>query len=471
MPRPRKALPPQSPSDPNQVVDYIAKAKALVAKAGSQKRKSDDDDGAKATPATKPKSCVVTAPATEAPKAIPAKVVAAPPPPTRVRGKSPANEAAAVSVAKPMPAVVTPTAPPAKATGVPALPVPCPGPKVCPPPPKADSPGGSSSSSASDRTREVLLKAKAAKLAAQGKATPAPKVTPVPKPAVPKACSAETSPTEPRDVYATPPPKQNTFASPKSTTPVAPMKKLDSYESDDFCCSQRDYYGRKGQSWWGNHSGWDRYPYHNWYYDHSKSRYVFTHGPESWVWDGPWEKNWWENNHEDAGESPTNTPDATNDDRTRDDAIWHALTERRPSTIATSPGEEVPMTPGSDVIMAFPPDDERQDVTEPPDATSLETPDAHAAENNEVHAAENNEVHAAEPSVPEELIAAETPTAPEVDSHGDRAKEAPAAGEDNKWRCDKHGKLLNPEALYMRFFTVAFEVTWLHETTQHFAQS
>jgi hypothetical protein len=182
-------------------------------------------------------------------------------------------------------------------------------------------------------------------------------------------------------------------------------------------------------------------------------------------------KYWWENNHEDAGESPTNTPDATNDDRTRDDAIWHALTERRPSTIATSPGEEVPMTPGSDVIMAFPPDDERQDVTEPPDATSLETPDAHAAENNEVHAAENNEVHAAEPSVPEELIAAETPTAPEVDSHGDRAKEAPAAGEDNKWRCDKHGKLLNPEALYMRFFTVAFEVTWLHETTQHFAQS
>ena len=444
MPRPRKSLPPQSPSDPNQVVDYIAKAKALVAKVSAQKRKSDDGDGAKATPATKPKACVVSAsPPTEAPKAIPAvhaKVVAAPPPPTRVRGKSPANETVPVAAAKPKPAVAPPSAPPAKASGLPA---PCLGPKVCPPPPKADSPGASSASSAFDRTREVLLKAKGAKLTAEGKATPPPKVNQVPK-AVPKVSSGETNPAEPKDVYVTPPPKQSNFASPKSTTPVAPMKRLDSYESDEFCCSQREYYGRKGQSWWGQHSGWDYHPYHNWYYDHAKGRYVFTHGPEAWVWDGPWEENWWETNNEEANQSPEDSPDASNGDR-----VWNALAHRKPSTIATSPGEDAPMTPESEVVTTFPPDVSAEQ--EASDSTSHGTPvhesDACAPETNEAHEPEPSDSVPAEPAPP-----AETPHVPEAGSHVARAKEAPAAGEDNKWRCDKHGNLLNPEALYMRFY-------------------
>ena len=222
----------------------------------------------------------------------------------------------------------------------------------------------------------------------------------------------------------TPPPKLS-MRSPGSTPPPPPVPKSDapqvgsgekekevpdtspeSVSSESLvCCSQREYFGRKGQSWWG--PGHHDYPAESWFWDPYKNRYVVTQGDRCWFeYPEEWGQSWWDRSCSDQDpsdfeeclkqldESPkdTNTPPGGDDDNVRD-----ALVTRKPTVY--SPESPMEVEPGLN-----------EEASEGP---------------------------AGEPDH-------------ETETPGDSARSKP--GKSEAWRLDKKGNPISPEALYMRFY-------------------
>ena len=376
MGRPKKVVPPPPPqalANPNAAQDYLAKARALVAQT---KRKNDTDVTADEPVRVKAKPVVTPEPSSSPPKACAM-------PSVRVRGKSPGRISASPPAKAPPVASRTVTS--GKAS--PAVP-----PKPAAPakaPPAAPPTGAvtTEASSAFDRVKDVLQKAKdkrvsleaaCAKPAAPAVAANAPQIPPKAAPGLsikpppqkavsreslqsslaetpkapskactePKAPSKDTSspmeldtpPVKAPAVPPTPPNTASTSATSLVTSPVAPKKLWGETEEEPWYNSQRDYFGSRGESWWGN---WDSYGGPTWYYDSWKNRDVYCWGPESWVVD---RQSTWDYGSGDATTpvpSPAGTEEAPGDVRS-------TLANRMPSRLSVTTSSEAAETPDGD---------------------------------------------------------------------------------------------------------------------------
>eukprot|EP00435_Cladocopium_sp_Y103_P042867 s1915_g11.t5 len=396
MGRPKKAPPVLPKASMTPVHDILAKARALVDASG--KRKVADES-------TTPRPCVskakVSAPA---PVTSPQVVKACPPPPVkRVREKSSEPCTAAKSKGIVMKAVPMPTKangnPPAKEgivmkavpmppktsetpPGMKAVPTPAKAKSGLPPPPKTSSPSvsepnesppttASTSSSASQRTQEHLAKAKQLRLAKEndGEGAP-PKPDDVPDPPM--------SPVRKLGDF-----EDNGDGTPDEETGFKKCKTDATWEYDeygaDFACSQREYYGRQGKSWWRD-DGWENQWGKNWYWDPYQNRYVWTHGSRSWTTDSFWSEP------SEAPQTPVGSPQSVE--------VHTKLAARQP--------------------------------TQPDLGTPARTEAA-------------SDTPGSKPGPGQEQDAAQ-----EVESDDDSGAES--------WRRDKYGNVLNPNALYMRFY-------------------
>ena len=376
MGRPKKAPPVLPKASMTPVHDILAKARALVHQAA--KRKVGDDS-------TTPQPCVykakVSAPA---PLNPPQLVKACPPPPAkRVREKSSEPPTAAKSTGIVMKAVPMPSkahgTTPAKAASPPKV-------LGLPPPPKALSPAvtessespattASTPSSASHRVQEHLAKAKEMRLAKESSGGAPPKPV-VPDPTMSPVrklddFDGENDDKKPQGMPEDLQHDEHGFQRCKTDTTWP----YDEY-GVDFACSQRQYYGLQGKSWWRD-DGWGNQWGKNWFWDPYQDRYVWTWGSRAWSTDSFWSEP------TEAHPSPS-SPLQANDVHTK-------LAARLP----TQPDLSTPA---------------RTEASEASDAKPGQEHDA-----------------------------------------ADRAESEDDEGAES-WRRDKHGNVLNPNALYMRFY-------------------
>ena len=284
----------------------------------------------------------------------------------------------------------------------------------------------------------------------------------------------------------TPPSKVNSYRSLPSTvsltpSPVQRMQALSSFTSDedhwqwepDTGCSQRSYYGSRGESWWG--AGWDYYPpSQSWFWDHCKQRYVGAWGDRCWSWqpheDKSWSNNGWDDrqtswdHHGDGQDEPYYDVDNSE--------IHRALYDRQPSSVSdvlnsiVSPSRvggvenevkepdvpginevkepDAPIAPGIAQV-------KEPDAPIAPGTTEVKEPDAPIAP---------GIAEVKEPDVP---IPAEVKEPPKHDGRdqskkhedGDGAvpigEDAPGPGPDG-WRLNKKGEPVSAAALWMRFY-------------------
>ena len=372
MGRPKKAPPVLPKASMTPVHDILAKARALVNQVG--KRKVGDDG-------TTPQPCVskakVSAPA---PVTSPQVVKACPPPPAkRIREKSCEPPTAAKSTGVVMKAVPMPSkahgTPPAEAASAPK-----------PPPPKAVSPSvvtessesptttSSTPGSASARVQAHLAKAKEMRLVKEMGSGVVPPKPVVPDPSMSPVRMLGDFDGENGD--DTPSGEHGLQRCKTDTDTTWIYDYIDEY-GDDFACSQRQYYGLRGKSWWRD-DGWGNQWGKNWFWDPYQYRYVWTWGSRSWSTD-----SWPEPT--EASQTPSDSPNATD--------VHAKLAARLP----TQPDLSTPA---------------RTEVSD----------------------------HEASEAKPEQ----EQDAANHVESEDDEGAES--------WRRDKYGNILNPNALYMRFY-------------------
>lgn len=305
MPKAKKAATPTPPMNPNLVNSFLAKARSVVSSVvpvQGDKRKLDGDGTL--PPATKPKSVPPPPPKlNEWLGSSPSPQVSKPAPPTSPLMVQKPPQPAAKSKALTLTAVPLPKNPSQQVSA--------PNPKSLPKPvEKTPSPALSSGSTASERTREVLQKAKQAHLAAQAAKDSGEEKT---KTGVAEA--KEKSPPTPEELV-TPPPKVSAYASPQ-VTPSDPVKEL----SRDFD-GDHNHGESWGKSWW-NGWGWD---YGSWSHDWGYN----WRNQKSWTVDSSYSTGWSQESLEqqDQESKPTN-PNA--------DQVRQALALRKPSELSHSP--------------------------------------------------------------------------------------------------------------------------------------
>ena len=395
MARTKKAPAVPTP-DMSAVNGILAKARALATSATKHK---DGGELESPTPATKAKANTsvkqdetpVVA-AVPSPSKAPSPVMPPPAgPPLRLRSKTPESIAVPVQPKAAAPAQML------KASGSPPAKHAAP---AEPEAPKANAPTPSLlTGSAFERTQEILAKAKALRVATE-KAAPA-EHTPAENTNVTATPTVDGKVT---DVIVTPPPKAS-FKSPAPETPVSKMTKLDSFDSQDsrwdYPHSQKEWYGSQGKSWWNDDAyGWSWGQ--NTFYDGNKNRWVGCWGSNAWTWDSTWEQP---DQHSPDQSSPVPSPTTSPSDQGTAPAAHSRLAARQPTF------EE----PGNGVV-----------ATVPPHEVVPETPVV--------------------PGTPATVAASEN-------EHTDETVEGvPDAESSDEWRRDKSGVLLNPQALYMRFY-------------------
>ena len=470
MGRPKKVQPAQSPSNPNMVQGFLAKARAAVEAAKDAGTKRRAEQAPEASPPVKAKA---SPPAVAKTAAVVVAKGSVPAPPVAPKSSQAAPNAAEAPTAKST-MLVPPTVRcvgKCRVTGEQPL-----QPKalcLVPPPPKpeavtkdvsqspSDSPA-TEASTASERTKAVLEKAKQIRLANQQNSTHEAS-TPTPK-----SVSSE---------LVTPPPTKRNCVSPQPPTPspVPKMQRLASgvSETSDWDCwqgghSQREFYGSKGESWWG--SGWNYYPgWNNWFYDHRNESYTNTWGDKAWTtYEGtPWESKNTSTSDVEVCETPQHVD---SDDRFHemwnDETPTHEVEPHIPAAVET---QQIPSP------MEIEPSNE---PTEPAAQTASTAIEAHPTENDTVRAAlakrmptnlsefgdkPDSPCKTAVDAQPAKLDCPNSATqAPEAshpnqsqqeakDNDNDDDDDVPGQGAEG-WKNDKHGKPLKPKALYMRFY-------------------
>ena len=365
-----------------------------------------------------------------------------PPPPTKAKTTKPCDSPGGV-VTTPkasFPAVATPQHPPLRIRGktpdtspetIPKQPQQAPPAVKAPSPQPADQPAAS----AFVRTQQHLEQAKANRLeqkattdakqheplantattaGANGEPTHAPAVAKTPQHAetTGPAPASDTQqhgtnlatvqtelnkPASPDSSSLTTPPPKVTFKSPP-VSPPSRMTRLDSMDSQESYwdeswnggCGQREYYGSRGQSWWRDSGDWGWG--HNWWWNANKNEYVVCNGSNSWT--VPYDHVSAEASPTEPGESPSPAHVETPGSEHPASADVHSrLAARRPTTDLQDPAEAM-KSPG-------------------------------------------------------ESEAADT-----ASKSGDQAETSPGnqGGQDDGWRRDKKGNLLQAGALYMRFY-------------------
>ena len=265
----------------------------------------------------------------------------------------------------------------------------------------------------------------------------------------------KSSPTVPPTDLCTPPPKQPAHWASATPSPVSRMQSLSSWCSEDSGewafngCSQRSYYGSKGQSWWA--PGWDYYPPNqSWFWDEGHDRYVGAWGSQSWTWKkhNTWAENDWEDWQPKESDEHTG-PDNAEEDEVGHDAIRQALVARRPSSLSELAQIASPHGDCEPAMSGCTKRNEPGDVKQADMITEQLEQVLH-----EIVASDGNEGALRKPDTPqhvaqEQHVETEDPAQP-----GGEAVETPdeRGSGPHGWRCDKHGQPCSPKALYMRFY-------------------
>ena len=414
MPKAGKGTPLPPPPGPNLdfVQSMLAKARSTV-EACETKRKLDLENWDRLTKA----KAAPPAPAAGCPKA----------PPARVRGKTPPGVSPKIGPPPPPKAKATAhTATPAEAKAKHSGISPAKSSEACSP---AKSSG--SEPSPAQRTQQYLQDAKEKRLAKSAPPdslqTPPPKysnASPKPTPSPPTAPTAS-APLKPAQEQTLPDETCKDLALCLPNTASPPQSIASTPGSDTFCNSQKEYFGRKGQSWWGpdcDHASW--------FWDSYNNRYVVTQGEKCWF-EYPaeqWTKPWWEQDQE-QNNLEANLETALTDlglDEAQDQGgdegvdVRTSLALRKPSVMTVAHESSDGMAP-----------DEMTDEQQGEPQAPLETPDTH-------------EQHGETPP--------ETPTpSPAVVGVPDLPRSC-KPDKVEAWRLDKKGNPISPEALYMRFY-------------------
>ena len=216
----------------------------------------------------------------------------------------------------------------------------------------------------------------------------------------------------------TPPPKINAFRSP---TPEDPVKRQKTEEVPDedglWANSQREYFGRRGETWWNGDWGagyWGKTSF----WDYKQNRYVAAWADQTWSWDSSWDSSW------QSGEPGKD--DADDHERVRQVFAQRQPTQSAFETPAPSPAgeneDQEPFPEGEDLVKQL--------------EAAMAAPDEEPA-----------------PAGAEKPVAAPAEAVKPVAAPAEAVKPVAVKQElDDSWRRDKYGKPLSPAALYMRFY-------------------
>lgn len=196
------------------------------------------------------------------------------------------------------------------------------------------------------------------------------------------------------EALQTPPPKSS-FESPVPSPSTPGIATHTPAQPEEWHYSQVSYFASQGKSWWSSDAGPGA---KNWWFDHDKRRYVFARGTECWVsktddWDGDWVLQVDAESPPPSGESGNEGGGATSPNGPRD-----FLRSRQPTSL-------------SDVDTPAPPADDKGSSPQ------------HGGDDDADDGDDNGEPQATGNFPPED-----------------------------KFRLDKHGNEISPEALYMRFY-------------------